>query len=343
MRSGSARCASPEEHAMSSRTAVLLALCSLCACANHIRYSDQESDQERRSVLSARHTVSGPDSVLDQTQLRLAFFKQETVESRTERTIARYEEATPYRGAREVLEVPAGLVSVPLSFVFNGVDCLLLGYVPNELVNGYTSWTFAALNPFMNTESPERTERTQVSVETRDVGRSESAQHSAADGAAVGLALDGRPEQVRTLDAEGAIAMSLLDLMTGDDAGAPRRLNVVLRDAAGAELLRQSFYLDRSLAVRMQRAALLAREVASPAIEPDALARAIYAIDRLGFREDAARIHESAHERFAAEPDRIEAIGQSIDRLYAENPALESVLGTVVPGLPASAEPAPLD
>jgi hypothetical protein len=114
--------------------------------------------------------------------------------------------------------------------------------------------------------------------------------------------------------------------MSGTDVAAPRRLNLVLRDASGTELLRHSYYLDRSLAVRMQRASLLLQESAAPDVAPEALARTIFAIDRLGFRENAARIHESAHERFAAEPERLEALGQGVDRLYAENPSLETVL-----------------
>jgi hypothetical protein len=322
------------------RLSFLLLCCALAACANHIRFVDTEQDEEKRSTLAVRYGVEGPAEVLEVAKPRLTFFKSETVETRTERTVTRVEEKTPYLGSREFYEVPGGLFSIPLSFVFNALDCVLLGYIPNEPVYGYTAWTFSALNPFLNTEDANRKQVFPIHKESREFKRSEALVRSPLAQAAVALSLDGHQVSART-DAEGVLQVNLLQLMDPrGPASAPRRLTVALRGAKGSDELQKSFFVDRALGLGMQRALPLVRMAGDPSAEPVALARAIYALDRLGFREESAVLHEAAHERLASRPDALAALSRGIDALYTSVPPVEELLLSLARDVPDPAPPA---
>jgi hypothetical protein len=109
-------------------------------------------------------------------------------------------------------------------------------------------------------------------------------------------------------------------------SGPPRKLSVVVRDGAGAEQLRQGFFLERDLALRLAGAVPLARIAANPKASPDALAQAIFALDRLGFREESAQLQETARERLASEPNALGMMLRGIDTLYATRPAVDALL-----------------
>lgn len=83
---------------------------------------------------------------------------------------------TPYDGSREFVEVPLGLVSVPLSFGLHVLRIGTLFFVPGELVADYTAWTFSALNPAMNVEDSDRIKRERIGqrkyqIEEADIER----------------------------------------------------------------------------------------------------------------------------------------------------------------------------
>src|SRR5262245_58021880 len=161
---------------LSLRSLLLLASCALtaaAACANQVRFADTVSDREVRAVLETRYVVEPAQGTVDRTRLRLAFAREETIELRVEKTVTRTEELTPYQGVRELYEVPAGLVSVPLSLALNAADLALLGSLPSGFVYGFTSWSFAALNPFLNAESRGRIESRELSRGPGEIKRSQ--------------------------------------------------------------------------------------------------------------------------------------------------------------------------
>ena len=140
--------------------------------------------------------------------------------------------------------------------------------------------------------------------------------------------------------ADGVLQVNLLALGDPRPASAPRRLTISLRGAAGAEELSKAFFVDRALALGIQRALPLVRLGSVASVEPAVLARAIYALDRLGFREESAQVHEAAHDRLAGSPDQLAALTRGIDALYASVPPVEELLLSLSGTPPGTAPPA---
>ena len=145
----------------------------LGGCANHVRYVDVLEEETRTDLRSQEHAIEGGGDTLRTSRITLKLVRIETYEDRIERRTVRQQEYTPYAGWRELYEVPGGLVSVPLSLGFNVLGAVLLGFIPDEAVRGYTSWTYAALNPALNVESAERMQRRPVEVLSGDTETSE--------------------------------------------------------------------------------------------------------------------------------------------------------------------------
>jgi hypothetical protein len=319
---------------------LVLSVVFLSACANHVQFVDKDSERTTQSVTATNYGIDAPEGVLQAPRLRVSFFKDETVQTVTERTTVRIEEYTPYSGARELFEVPAGLVSVPASFTLNLFDCLLFGYIPNEIVNGYTFWTFAALNPTLNAESSARLEKREISTDTQEKSRESKVVRHALGGRPIELTLDDRPAQTVPTTPQGVLAIDLLPLAAGELPYPPRRLGIVLRDAAtGEEHVRHAYYLDRDLSARLYRAAPLLGALAFDSASPDDLSRAVYALDRLGFREASAKLHDDVYARRGQSVEFIDRFRSLLDDHYAHNTELFQTAPAAPSGAPAVQTP----
>ncbi len=277
--------------------AIALLLLSL-GCANHLGYSENLEQVVRRDLVKSHVAVRTAQDVISSPRVVVEIIGQEAVEVRTERVVTRFEEATPYQGAREFYEVPAGLVSLPLSLLFNVFDTLLLGYVPNELVDGYTFWTFAALNPFMNAESKKRIRRRVVSKETQLVDFQVEQVDRPLAGRTVGVAFDQfDPVEIQT-DSRGQISVHLVEVAPEGLSTPPRKLVLSVE----GEDQRRWIYLDRDLADRLYRAAVVKAAFGAPEIDPQDAARGILELERLGFNGYSRMLEDRVIEAYRDDP-----------------------------------------
>lgn len=305
-------------------TSVLLLLLTT-ACANHIRFVESETDQSKQTVLEQAYAIDTPGGVIDQPQIELALFKQEVVETQSAKRITKTEELTPYRGGREAFEVPAGLVSLPLSFAFNLIDCLLFGYIPNDVVYGYTHWTFAALNPALNTESSDRKQTRVVEERTEETGRARETVRTALAGATVHAALDGAAPHRIEADANGGVRLELIDLLDPGSRRSPRRLTIqALPKGAAEAVLEESLFLDRSLARSLRLAGPALARAQGGSGEDRAIG--IYALDQLGFRRRSAELHDQTFDQLRSDTATLESLQRRLDELYDQQPDVVPLL-----------------
>jgi len=300
-------------------------------CANHVRFVETERDRESVTPLESRHAIRAPEDLVSAPDVRIQLVRAQTLEIRRERSFTRSEERTPYRGARELWEVPSGLVSVPLSLLFNVTDVLLLGSVPNERVYGSTHWAFAALNPALNVEDAARIERRELQVRRQTLDSRREVKDTPLIDAALHVALDEGAVRVLRSDAEGAVSLHLIELIDAELPWPPRRVRLELRSDDGVnELAASGFFLERELAQRLASAAplLAVRNLVDPSAEQ--WSAAVYGLDRLGFRTLSAELHDLAFQRWASAPERIERFRQRLDALHASGSRIEA--------LPASAD-----
>ncbi len=313
----------------------LLALC-VSGCANHVRYVESSNDRRFSEVVEQQYAVRGPAAVVAEPALRLELEKRETLAWRIERTRTRTEEYTPYQGARELYEVPGGLISLPLSFVWNVTDVLLFGHVRDELVHAYTFRTFAALNPALNAENALRVEKAEVASETEQIEGEKQVRTTPLRRFAVAVSLDAGEPQTLVTDADGRLNLDLLDLLPRALGWPPRRVSLEgLDPKSGQSVIAQSYFLDRQLSERLLRAAPLLAMHGAPDAGVADLARAVYGLDQLGFRKEAAQMQDAIYARWQASPELLTAFRSTLDRHYARGLPLDA--GSPVP----AAMPAP--
>jgi hypothetical protein len=289
------------------------------ACANHVRYLDVQEDRVDTVLVDTEYEIEGGDSRLTSSRVRLAFFKIDHFEDRTEQTTLKFEEHTPYQAAREVWEVPAGLVSVPLSIGFNALRAVSLFYIPGEMVEDYTDWTYAALNPFVNVESSNRVVRERIAVTDVEKFSEQRRVRTPLAGARVAARYDqGAPAELVT-DEEGIVSFHLLDAVSPSMGPRPRKLRVAL-EMGGRAGAAHEYFIRRGLARRLglaRRPMLIVNGIPD---DPEALGSALYSLDRLGFSEYSVRLEDEIVTRNQRDDAFLQAFREALDALYASSP-----------------------
>ena len=281
------------------RRVLTLGICLLAGagCANHVRYEDEMREHESREVTRAVTRIAPREGVVAQPRAELTVTVDETVRVRRRETILRLDEETPWRAQNELWEVPEGLVAVPFFIAVRASNKMLLGLVPNDWIDSGMDFGFAALNPALNVEAPDRVVGREIGRKTRELDGGEEESSRPLAGAPVVLTLAVGPSQALHCDAAGRVQVDLLELVRGIPEPAPRVLHVAvagegLRAPASVELP-----LSRSLSSRLVRAARAREAALAPGISPDAAAQALDAIEALGFRDSAALIEHELRDR----------------------------------------------
>lgn len=149
-------------------TIILLAT----GCANHVKQDVTSTENIHRELLSEtisitplQNTVSPQNSLESSTVvLRYDTTIQEQV---TRENLTRVVDvSTPYSPARELYELPVGVVAIAGGIVINVLDSALLGLLPNFMTDAPLAVGFAGINPFMNIESKNRVVSKLVSSDT---------------------------------------------------------------------------------------------------------------------------------------------------------------------------------
>jgi hypothetical protein len=209
----------------------------------------------------------------------------------------RLDEETPWRGRNELWEVPTGLLAVPLFVAMRASDKLLLGLIPDDVIDDGTDFGFAALNPALNVESSERVRPREVSRRSRELeGSVERGTRALAD-LALSVSLgDGASQQVAT-DGDGRARLDLLALVDGVPAHPPRVLHVEVPGEGARPARRLELPLARQLSTRLVRAARLRATARAAGVAPDSAARALIQLDALGFSANALALEHELRDR----------------------------------------------
>lgn len=276
--------------------AAILLACAAAGCANHVRFADEVREHETREIASAATRIDAPPS-LAEPYLELALSSEETLSVRRRETLVKLDEETPWRASEELWEVPAGLVAIPFFTAMRASDKLCLGLIPDHTFNDGLDWGFAALNPALNVESPDRVEGREVARKTRELGRFEEHGSRPLGGVSLAAAIEGHPKVAFAADAGGHARIELLRLVPDSLRAPPRRVRIEVagdgvRSGAAVEVP-----ISRKLAERLAEAVRERQRLRSAGISAEAAARGLLALDTLGFPESALALEQELRDR----------------------------------------------
>lgn len=232
---------------MLARLLPVLLVAVATGCANSLRTYEVEDALERRDVTTASYQIRGPQGPLRTAQVVLQVEMEEVTVSSTTRTLRQVEEVTPYQPARELYEVPGGVVALPLAFVWNALDVALLGFIPNTVVEPFTHWTFAAMNPFLNAESASRVEERDRGSRVMPASSETQSARRPATNQWIEVSLDGGPTVRVATDERGTLSLFLDELPWPRNLGIPHRV-VARVPTADGEAARAEIQLDGDFA-----------------------------------------------------------------------------------------------
>jgi hypothetical protein len=217
-------------------------------------------------------------------------------------------------------------VSVPLSIAFNALRVASLFYIPGEMVDSYTAWTYAALNPFMNVESSDRVVRERIAVTDTEKSSEQRRVRMPLVGAPVAARYDlGAPADLTTREG-GIVTFHLLDAVSASMGPRPLKLHVSL-ETEGSTGVAHEYFIRRGLARRLglaRRPMLIVNGIPD---DPEALGDALYALDGLGFPEYSVRLEDEIVTRNQHDAEFVQAFREALDALYASSPTSVPDLG----------------
>lgn len=265
---------------------------ALTGCANQMRLEETDLEVPRRELMKQSFSVDGAGELIESPQLHLTFSTVAVYNSKIEFVTVRTEEFTPYSGWREFYEVPVGLVTAAPAIVFKLLDFLTLDFIPNDKSNGFASWSFASLNPFINAQSKERsttlvtediTGETEATVETQRVPLTNLPVH---------VRVNGTPAEELKTDDEARLSFHLLDILPGRIETPPRKLIVTGPPGSAAAEMREEIFIDRELAQNLVTASYHLVRHDATRYSMEYLANSIYTFDQLGFKAYSIRLED---------------------------------------------------
>ncbi len=295
---------------MRARLLTLLLVPSVLACANHVRTVEHEQEHERVSVVEVQYEFDSPEDVVRAPRIHIELSVEETLETRAEKTIITIEESTPYSPARELYEVPLGLVSLPFAFVAQVGDALMLGALPDRVVDGFSNWTVSALNPALNTESETRVEGIETDRQLRQGTPVRTVVRRPLAHYPVEVLLEGGAPVVVHTDRGGHAVAHVLQLAAAGLPAPPRKLQIRVPETD----LERTLLMDRRLTSRVWQARIWLEVLGRSDPEPDELSEAISAIDQLGFPRYSLEAEDTVHARFADDRGFLLTFRRAMDR-----------------------------
>lgn len=142
---------------MAAAVAGVVWFCS--GCANTVRPYDDTEDRVDRTDMGVKRTVlftPDPPNSVDFVATAATVNKQQV---KKYQVFIHGEVVTPYEGWREIYEVPAGLVLIPVSLCSHIISVFSFGVYPFSFSNEITDLAYSGVNPALNWESESRTEK----------------------------------------------------------------------------------------------------------------------------------------------------------------------------------------
>lgn len=300
------------------RTGICLVLSSLllAGCANRIASTEFQREIPETKSSKESFSAAGEPDLLTSPQVQLTFLRIETRESRLLYVTTRTEEFTPYSGWRELYEVPSGIICLPFAVAFKVIDFLALGFIPDTQSDGFVSWSFAAMNPFMNVESKRRVVQEEHEEVTRETDLGTDTIKAPLANAPLHVRFNGTPAEELSTDDQGLLSFHLLDILPGRLEEPPRKL--ILTGAPGSEAadVRVEIFIDRTLAQRVQAASGYLLRFDASRYSVEYLANAIYQLDQLGFKSYSLRLEDRVIAERSYDPDDLQKFKTKLSQLY---------------------------
>ncbi len=310
--------------ASAKRTALIAFLgLALSGCANQIRLEEADHEIPRNELIKQSFSIDGAGDLIESPQVNLHFSTVAVYNRKIEFVTIRTEEFTPYSGWREFYEVPAGLITAGPAIVFKVLDVLTLDFIPNNASNGFATWSFAALNPFLNAQSEKRsttlmtediTGETEVTVETLREPLANLPVH---------VRINATPaEELKTND-EADLSFHLLDILPGRIEETPRKLIVSGPPGSTAAGMREEIFIGRELGQDLVTASNYLVRYDATRYSLEFLATSIYTLDQLGFKAYSLRLEDRVIAQRGYDEEAIAKLKLQLEMLYAGKVPLE--------------------
>lgn len=267
-------------------------------CANHLKVETHtETEMVRDKISHAVDIGTNAGSLVTTALVNVEVQESQAFTVKTFESKAEYDVVTPYKGVLEIYEVPMGIVLLPIGVVVNVLDFATLGLLPNKITDVLLDWSFAGMNPFLNLESENRTERTLKKADKKMIDKKEEFLKKPLANTELLVSSDGAHMNI-TLDEFGKAEVSMVRL----SALSSNIEKIALAVEAGDIKAQKDIDVSRQLRSQLQKASLITKKYAKLAAK-DINEVDIQTLDLIGFSTDLIRLSELG---FESESLRIE-------------------------------------
>lgn len=191
--------------------AVAAILSTVSGCANAIRTYDDTEDRIERTVIGTKNTVRFTPEVPENSEFTVTVLRVNKQKVKKYQVFIHGDVVTPYEGWRQCYEMPCGLLLVPVSLCSHLVSVFTFGVYPFSVSNNITDLAYSGLNPCLNWESEERSEKHPLEFKEKLVDESEEDQESPIPNAVLTIVSGGERRKF-TADQFGVVKLSLVGL-----------------------------------------------------------------------------------------------------------------------------------
>lgn len=270
----------------------------LSGCANHLKVETHtETEMVRDKISHAVDIGTNAGSLVTTALVNVEVQESQAFTVKTFESKAEYDVVTPYKGVLEIYEVPMGIVLLPIGVVVNVLDFATLGLLPNKITDVLLDWSFAGMNPFLNLESENRTERTLKKADKKMIDKKEEFLKKPLANTELLVSSDGAHMNI-TLDEFGKAEVSMVRL----SALSSNIEKIALAVEAGDIKAQKDIDVSRQLRSQLQKASLITKKYAKLAAK-DINEVDIQTLDLIDFSTDLIRLSELG---FESESLRIE-------------------------------------
>lgn len=267
-------------------------------CANHLKVETHtETEMVRDKISHAVDIGTNAGSLVTTALVNVEVQESQAFTVKTFESKAEYDVVTPYKGVLEIYEVPMGIVLLPIGVVVNVLDFATLGLLPNKITDVLLDWSFAGMNPFLNLESENRTERTLKKADKKMIDKKEEFLKKPLANTELLVSSDGAHMNI-TLDEFGKAEVSMVRL----SALSSNIEKIALAVEAGDIKAQKDIDVSRQLRSQLQKASLITKKYAKLAAK-DINEVDIQTLDLIDFSTDLIRLSELG---FESESLRIE-------------------------------------
>jgi hypothetical protein len=301
----------------------------LFGCANHLKVETHtETEIVRDKISQAVDIETNAGSLVTTALVNVEvqdsqIFKLKTFESKSE-----YDVVTPYRGVLEIYEVPMGIVLLPIGVVVNVLDFATLGLLPNKLTDVLLDWSFAGMNPVLNIESEDRTERTLKNVAKKMIDEKDDFLKKPLANENLQVSSEGAHMDV-TLDEFGKAEVSMIRL----SALSSNIEKITLAVDTGDVNIQKDIDVSRQLRSQLHKASLItqkyaqlaakdAKEVDIQSLNPTEFSRDLLRLAELGFESESLRIEKRAMVLMSEEQKTVFKYAMDLSLKSKETPAV---------------------